>query len=1475
MGNIDPAAYDDLISTFDPQEVKAARAEMQAETLSPTKQKQQEQTRAFAFGDTDATRPDTPAGGGSPSVVSEPVPAGVARADEAPVGGRDVSTEQDVGDTAVREGQQPTTLTEETLTDGTTTPETKQAKTQEREAPAAGAITPARGTSTRPDLSGELPAIVAKLGDKAKVTGLTELAKDARAYFGKVVPELALDSIANDLVYQPTAYRNSVMKSLNEPMFGTKEEAAFFKGQGGVHAVNAEKWARANLSPEAVAFMDQKVAQYQKEKQSSDTIRRRQESQTKVRKATKEQVADESAAAKAEGEYAPTLEEIAEAKGTKTEAGKRKKDLQRLARQLESDLGDLDDIADTDITGLLADADLAVLHTQAHPAVLNQLENNNLSGALQALADSGSSKTAELFAQNLSKLVGDVNLVYGADVSRYDPETNTVYLRDGATEYEILHESSHATMSHTLDNPSHPVTRQVTTLFNQMKKGTEGTYGAQNIQEFAAEAWSNDAFRNRLKEFKPTGEKFTGWERLVNAVRQLLRLPSKQATALDAIDRMLNDIISPPPETRTGETLYAQSLHNPNVVQEMFTKMGDTIRKQPIMNSERAVGFWKAAETIGTTGRQLMYKSLNLSALGEVGSRYLGSSATRFASTIEEMAGYQEKMLESMSPLHKRLTEFRQAPEYQAWSTLVNDSTRVDVNPEAKLDKYKGSPEKEAEWKQLNARFNKLTPDGKKLYRDLFATYKALDAEFLKSLERNVETTVGDKTKAASAYQKILFELSTLRIDHYAPLFREGTFWLQYDINGDTKKETFESEAERDFARKQLEAKGATNVDAYSRADQLTTKTVPSGTMLADIMKIMKDNGAGDTAVDDLIQLVVNAMPEASILKSRQKRTGIGGYIDNAAFVFDRVSSNTSRQLARMQYGPELQRLVGEMQETVNSARGDVNTYGSELIKEFEGRRSFAMKPTLAAWAQFASSGAFYYNLAANVSSAAVNTLQTPLVVFPQLGGEYGFKNSYDALKNAMKLYTSSGFSRQVTELTGEVSSQKAMTSIENLVNSGKAPQYEGLIGAMKARGLLATSTARDALHSENDNSSSYGSTNKLVRQTALVGSFMFHHAERMNREITAVAAYDLEMGKLKNSKMSDAEKQTKAIDKALALVEYSHGAGSTLSGPSLGQSDIGKVLMVFKRFAFSMYYMLFDTMMRSLPVKGATGEQLEAIKAARRQLAGVYGMSALFAGAKGVPLYWIAELAYNMFQDKDEDDFDTVMREYLGDFFYKGPVNYFTNLSVADRVGWTDLLWREQKGSKADASALSQILETALGAPYSIVDSLFRAKDLVAEGQYYRGIEAMLPIGLRNLLKSYRYATEGANTLRGDTVGDVSGYNAGMQILGFAPADLMKQYEENAYMTEKGKAIKSIEKNALKKYYAAMREGDADGMMEAREKLFELGAKYPDLKISEKTISQSVKSRERISNEMHHGVQLDRKLAPYLKQAAAEAYGD
>ena len=160
----------------------------------------------------------------------------------------------------------------------------------------------------------------------------------------------------------------SKMKAIDEPMFGTEAEASFFKGQGGVHAKNAEAWARANLSPEAVSYLDQQIATYQREKKRIDAFNKRQKKREKIRDETKTQVAEEAAAAREAGEYAPTLEEVEESKGTKTLAGKRKKNLQRLVKELGSDLyGSMDDIVDSDTTGLLADEDLAALQiVRAH-----------------------------------------------------------------------------------------------------------------------------------------------------------------------------------------------------------------------------------------------------------------------------------------------------------------------------------------------------------------------------------------------------------------------------------------------------------------------------------------------------------------------------------------------------------------------------------------------------------------------------------------------------------------------------------------------------------------------------------------------------------------------------------------------------------------------------------------------------------------------------------------------------------------------------------------------------------------------------------------------------------------------------------------------------------------------------------------------------------------------------------------------------
>ena len=1430
-GKINEAAYNDLITKFDPKVVEDARAELK--------------------GAPSVAEPIPDTSGGGAGVVSEPVAGGPTETVAAPERDGVVSTGENVGEPAVGEGQ-PTVAVSEAQNEPEPTPVAAPAT------PAAPAV-PTEGRKKAPRTATEIaiaeegkaptPAAFAqdiataneKLGKAGK---LTQDEKDAKAYFGKVSPELALKSIANDLVYQPTAYRNSRMKAFKgapEMMFHTKAEAEFFKGQGGIHAKRAADWVRANMSKEAVDFLDKHIALYEKENRRSQAAVAKMEKQQQMKKATQKQVKTEKQAAKK-----ATLQQVID-------------DVYFGEATDES----FDDIINEGRDRYDASPETAALHSEAHPAVLELLARGDLTSALEALADSPSSEFAGRIAGVLSKLMGNVKLVYGAEKAQYDPKTNTIYLPTNATEYEILHEAAHAGLSHIISNPSHPVTRQLQQIFNDVKADIDGAYGARDLQEFVAEFWSNDSFRTQLSEKYAPGNKLSIWDKIMNVIRRALGFqPKTSESVTDTIDHLLNDVVSVPPEQRTGDTLYAQSIKQPKIAEKIFEGTDHIINKQKLVTPERAAEILGALEKTGLSLRAFSQKFLNLSALGQVGAKLVGKSSIEFADKVNEMAGYYQDLSTKLQPLKERLQEFSRTANYDFWCDLVNDSTLEDVNPTAPRSKYTGSPEKLAAWDDLNKRYNKLSESEKKLYNDHFNSFKVLFKELKDSIRNHMDATFEDKDQAMTAYQKIIDQITKMGIDHYSPLFRSGEYWMQYvDKNtNETVQRLFDTQAERRLAKAKAEEEGHTGIEEYSRVEGMKPRNVPRGTVAAQIVKIMKDGGAEDTAVEKFLELIVSALPETSLLKSFQTRKGTPGYERDVAKAFASVTDRTARQLSRMRYNEPLQKLLDDVKEKAALLRGDDGVRAKELWKELEARREFAMSPTFSDWARYASTGSFYFNLAGNVSSAVVNTTSVPLVVLPQLGGTYGFAKAGRALLAATKLFGESGISRKILDINGQEVEQRGPIrvgmSIENLIGHGKLPQYKELFSRLDKLGLLVESMAHEALDPQ--------SMEGIAQKAAVLSASMFHQAERYNREVTAIAAFELEL-----EKSGD---QAKAIEKAVRAVEFMHGAGHTESGPSIGHSDVGKVLTVFKRFGFSMYYMLFNTINRALPVKGATGEQLAEIQAARRQLAGVYGMTALFAGVKGLPLYWILQAAYDATQPPDEEDFDTMMRRYLGEFAFKGPVNYVTNLGIADRVGWTDLIYRENKNNKADASALSGIMEAVLGAPYAIVNNLFRAQQLAADGHMERAIETALPIGIRNAMKGIRYATEGVNTLRGDPVmGDVNGYNAAMQVLGFAPADLLAQYEINAYAKKMGDEVHKQEKTLLKKYYVAQREGDYDRANELEDKLYALGDKYPELGISGKTLTASVKTRDKISDEMYHGVQLDRKLRPRIEEAIRE----
>jgi hypothetical protein len=164
---------------------------------------------------------------------------------------------------------------------------------------------------------------------------------------------------------------------------------------------------------------------------------------------------------------------------------------------------------------------------------------------------------------------------------------------------------------------------------------------------------------------------------------------------------------------------------------------------------------------------------------------------------------------------------------------------------------------------------------------------------------------------------------------------------------------------------------------------------------------------------------------------------------------------------------------------------------------------------------------------------------------------------------------------------------------------------------------------------------------------------------------------------------------------------------------------------------------------------------------------------------------------------------------------------------------------------------------------------------DLISEGELQRGVEAIMPVAVSNVLKSYRFATEGANTMRGDPiVGDIGAWNIAAQMLGFTPAEYTKQLEINAALKGIDKTVTTNRSKYLQQMNVARRAGDTAEYTEARIRLEKLYAKHPTLGSQsdmEETIDRSQRSFDTSRPKLYHGVTLSNAMRDELLALAKD----
>lgn len=176
------------------------------------------------------------------------------------------------------------------------------------------------------------------------------------------------------------------------------------------------------------------------------------------------------------------------------------------------------------------------------------------------------------------------------------------------------------------------------------------------------------------------------------------------------------------------------------------------------------------------------------------------------------------------------------------------------------------------------------------------------------------------------------------------------------------------------------------------------------------------------------------------------------------------------------------------------------------------------------------------------------------------------------------------------------------------------------------------------------------------------------------------------------------------------------------------------------------------------------------------------------------------------------------------------------------------------------------------LGPVYGIGESVVRGASMIGDGDVQRGVETAVPKMARDLLKGYRYATEGAETMKGDPIlEEMSPWQIIAQFNGFTSAQLAERYRINNRLKNREAEIMDRRKAIHKAIGDALMAGQPIPQ-QAMDDMRAFNSEFPEYPVTKKTIEQSVRGRQRASQANEFGITLNPKLNARLREEAPQA---
>lgn len=1046
---------------------------------------------------------------------------------------------------------------------------------------------------------------------------------------------------------------------------------------------------------------------------------------------------------------------------------------------------------------------------------------------------------------------------------------------------------------HKVKNNS-PIGKQLFAIFNAAKeaaaKEKREYYGLTNIDEFIAETFSDPMFQLFLTR-QPSVSNKPGSNLLqdfLNAVREMLGVPASQKT-------MFDDVVNLSPTLFKGKqnvldkAIDALSGTEYNMVyrggvdatgaRKILSSIGQTVKDLPAYNSTIAKEVRNATSLLPDNMKALALSFMSLPQKVDLFAdrlpvlqdmlkilEFRGARVEELLKEVENMTFNGIETIKKFSP--EVVAKFNKiGSELSARKIDPRLTESEQTNWDEKLIRaWKNLPEELISDKIVGEKTVSRIVDGVEVKVKLPVrkglAYQIADRyeEYRHQIIDNVERVAGGNM-AADLRKR--FEKN--KISFYLPLRRKGNYRLAYfDKFGKERTiEHFETPAELEKGKEKALKTGATKVETSLITRQVNYKETPPLGFVKEIIDTLDKSIEASPEKDDLINeiysMYLNLFPDESIRQQMQERQGIPGYIEDIVGGFADTGSRLSLQLSNLEYKPQLDtafKTLDQQQREFIDKHSDLkeNAMISQVVQDMNGQRKFIENPVADSISAQLSWVSYIWNIAGNVSSAIINLTQVPMVVMPMLGGEYTWNEAYDALSTAYKMYFKGGLFND--------NNRNFLPDHTFGAKLKPGDKHYKLYHAALGRSTIRRGIGYELNELRRKSAEDFTGTKAKI-YTSL--GWIFQNSERMNREVTLIAAYDLALKK--NGGNVDA-----AIEKAIETTTRAHSHALSEAGPKMFQNGIGKVAFTFKRFAQAQIYnmaRLFYVATRDMPTKER--------EIARKQFLGILGMTYVFSGLQGLPVYgglnMLSSAIAGMFGDDDEPyDFDEEVREIFGDIGYKGPLNKLLNIDIAARTGFNGMVFHDDPRRLAEVGFGPYFIEHFFGPAYqTLAVNPTRAAKLFDEGQTERAFETLMPSALKNVMKGFRFATEGATTTNGiKIIDDPNAYNNFLQIFGFTNADLSEAYTRASSLKKYEKHILNRRTHLLDTYYLAKSNGDTEMMSKIRDDMRAYSSKVPaGIKITEDTISRSVRGHKEREKQARDGVVISKKLK---NQAVEEA---